>query len=190
MVGDIKEKINTFLLEENVFERECEVVYFFVEIRKILEKEEIREEFKILNFYCDWTVHSRKDRNSEIQDILQELKEDHLKDVNFAHMDRLKEDLHKFSKRVGVVDVTEDKHLWNILVLTFTRVLSDQPIVIGKEEGEEWEIGEIKAFSYKRIKRNSTLVYYSLEYIGKDGKPNIGSYVSGRITREFAEVQE
>lgn len=186
MVGDIKEKINIFLMEDRVFERECEVVYFFVEVRKILENKKMRENFKVLNFYCDWTVHPRKDKTSEIQEILHELKEDHLKDVNFAHMERLKEDLHNFSKKIGILDVTEDKNLWNKLVLTFTRVLSDQPIIIGKEEGEEWRVGEIKSFCYKHIKQNSTLVYYSLEYIDQHGESNLGSFVSGRITRELA----
>jgi len=43
---------------------EADVVYTFVEIRKLLERERKKTEFKALTFFCDWVVHVELNRGS------------------------------------------------------------------------------------------------------------------------------
>jgi hypothetical protein len=38
---------------------EAEAVYLLVEIRKLLEQRNAKEQYKYLTFHCDWAVHSR-----------------------------------------------------------------------------------------------------------------------------------
>lgn len=53
---NILEKLKVFLQTRAVFEEECEVVYFLIEIRKLIE-DNIKS-YKTLYFYCCWVAHS------------------------------------------------------------------------------------------------------------------------------------
>jgi len=53
----IIDKLKDFLNKHSMFNEECEVVYFFVEIRKLIEDD--KKNYGILYFYCCWVVHSR-----------------------------------------------------------------------------------------------------------------------------------
>jgi hypothetical protein len=41
---------------------EVQVVYLLAGIRKLIERDELGEEYSDLKFYCDWTLHSHLDR--------------------------------------------------------------------------------------------------------------------------------
>jgi len=53
----IVEKLRKFLQNHPKFEKECEVVYFLAEVRKIIEDN--KNEYETLWFYCNWTLHSK-----------------------------------------------------------------------------------------------------------------------------------
>jgi len=55
--NNILKKLHTFLQMPTVFKKEYEVVYFLVEIRKLIEEK--KKNFKILYFYCCWVAHSK-----------------------------------------------------------------------------------------------------------------------------------
>ncbi len=42
--------------------QECQVVYFLVELRKVLELRVLLGQYTALKFYCDWAMHPRMDR--------------------------------------------------------------------------------------------------------------------------------
>lgn len=51
------DKLKIFLNKHPVFKEECEVVYFLVAIRKLIEDD--KKKFRTLYFYCCWVAHSR-----------------------------------------------------------------------------------------------------------------------------------
>lgn len=53
----IIEKLSIFLNKHPIFSEECEVIYFLVEIRKLIEDD--KQNFRTLYFYCCWVAHSR-----------------------------------------------------------------------------------------------------------------------------------
>jgi hypothetical protein len=74
MTPEIIRKLNEFLTSRIPFKEECEAVYLMVEIRKLLDREHPRDCFAKVRFYCDWMVHTSKDRNqTAIKDIMEKL---------------------------------------------------------------------------------------------------------------------
>ena len=64
MILDIAHKLSQELAQSITSERQ--VVYILVELRKLLEKKGLlkEERFRALRFCCDWTVHSKLDRDT------------------------------------------------------------------------------------------------------------------------------
>jgi len=54
---NILNKLHTFIQIPTAFKKECEVVYFLVEIRKLIEGN--KNNYKTLYFYCCWVAHSK-----------------------------------------------------------------------------------------------------------------------------------
>jgi len=86
---------------------EAEVVYAFVEIRKLLERERRKKDFKALTFFCDWVVHVQLNRGST-PDMLSVLDE-RLPKLNLSSLDDIgyDEDLHRFTSLSGLKDELE-----------------------------------------------------------------------------------
>lgn len=61
----IKAKLRKFLDEHSKFEEECEVVYFLLEIRKLIEGN--KRKYGTLYFYCCWVAHSQLSYGSTAQ---------------------------------------------------------------------------------------------------------------------------
>jgi len=180
MIDDIVNKLNKLLQKENLFDGEEDIVYYFVELRKLLERSSTCKKFRIIKFYSDWVVHTKKDRVKGIRDILEEIKENKLKDVEFAIAERLKEELHEFSLENGIGNVTSDKFLWNKLLLGLIRVLAEQPIEIRGS----LKPGDVKSFCYSEIDTKYRLIIWRLEYIDVYGKPITIPCASGKIIKE------
>lgn len=139
--SEIIEKLSTFLNKNKTFNEECHVVYLLVEIRKILEHDNERE-YKLLKFFCDWTVHTKKDRSmggivnivseidrlvSSVDKITTEQNEQILK---FLEMKELRRELSQFFPSRFLPDnLTEDDLTWSTFVDTLAQVLSGQPIL-------------------------------------------------------------
>ena len=138
---EIQEKLNNFLIKYQLFKEESQVVYLLVEIRKILEHDN-EKNFKLLKFFCDWTVHTKKDRSMEgiikiameinnlvssVDKITTEQNEIILK---FFEMKELRQELLDFLNAHLLFNkiCTEDK-AWKAFVELLTQVLSGQPIL-------------------------------------------------------------
>lgn len=138
---EIVEKLDKFLLKHMPFSEECEVVYLLIEIRKIMEHDN-ESRYKLLRFFCDWTVHTKKDRQMEgiigivkkidelvssVDKITTEQNEQILK---FFEMKELRDEFSQFLLNHSLSNIlcTVDNN-WSTFVDILTQVLSNQPIM-------------------------------------------------------------
>lgn len=70
--SEIEEKLTIELQKE--ITNEMQVVYILSRIRKILEIKKLKSKYPILNFYCNWVLHSEitKTDGKEVNKILKE----------------------------------------------------------------------------------------------------------------------
>ena len=62
-VNEIIEKLNTLIASDDAFNQEKDAVYFLVQIRKLMERDDIFDDYKSIKFYCDWVLHPQKEYN-------------------------------------------------------------------------------------------------------------------------------
>jgi len=137
---EIVDKLDKFLLKHSPFSEECEVVYLLVEIRKILEHDQ-DSNFKVLKFFCDWSVHTQKDRQmagiidiaSKIDQLVSTVDkittEQHEQILKFFEMSELRDELSKFFTMHSLpLALCEGDSNWSSFVDVLTQVLSNQPI--------------------------------------------------------------
>jgi hypothetical protein len=138
MTPEIIEKLNKFLNTHEVFTEECETVYLMVELRKLLEREHRGDQFSLVRFYCDWTVHTSKDRGqAAIKDLMEKLNkclgngspyptEDAF---NFFSLSELRRELSELFRTHGLrTELCQDDRHWTRFVDVLVQVLADQPI--------------------------------------------------------------
>lgn len=134
-MNEIKDKI-ALLLSDNVFTSEKDIIYFLVEVRKLLEKTKVLDQYKIVKFYCDWALHPEKDRNlRDMQEymLLLETKESELiGQRSMFKMLPLKEELSKVLVKLHITDFTQENDVWRRFRKQLFYVLSEQPFNIGK----------------------------------------------------------
>ncbi len=68
MKEDIISKLTT-LCNGNI-NSESEVLYFLTELRKLMERDLKKSQYPTLDFYANWVVHPKLDRNIEAQRVL------------------------------------------------------------------------------------------------------------------------
>lgn len=141
---DIINKLDRLLHGRMPFTEEWHVVYLLVEIRKVSDRDNNRKKYPLLRFYCDWCVHTDKDRiTPEMQAIMTDIYADifneltnHLrvkkgssKIVGFMYMEDLKIEVQTFLQEYGLMDsLVSDKENWIAFVSNLVNVLVDQPI--------------------------------------------------------------
>lgn len=135
MINDIHSKLQSLLNEDALFQRESEVVYFLVEVRKIIEKKKLYSNYPILLFYCDWIVHPQIDHDRTIQHIkpildLIEQGNGYAGMSQMHKMDPLKLVLSQFLSALELKDFTKDIDSWKSFFYNLRNVLVEQPIEI------------------------------------------------------------
>jgi hypothetical protein len=69
MEDALKEKLTRVL--NSPIETEEQVVYFFVELRKLMERSKtLKDKYPTVNLYCNWVVHTELDRSSLADEIV------------------------------------------------------------------------------------------------------------------------
>lgn len=142
-VPEIIDKLLSFLQKENIFTEECEVVYFMVEARKVIDQQKLN--LPILKFYADWCVHSSKDRiTPEIKEMSEQMYAgavarindpnspvDHAAPVSdFVYMVNLRREVGSFLAQYGLPEgLIQTKEEWIQFVSILAKVLENQPIV-------------------------------------------------------------
>lgn len=177
MAEEIISKLNFFLKNHLTFKEECEVVYLMVEIRKILDHKN-NGKYSLLRFYCDWTVHTRKDRiTKEMKKIMTEVYINIKKEIEtkrfvqenevikFIYMQQLRKETADFFTEINLFDelVKNDK-AWLFFLKLFVKILEDQPIIE--------PISEIKTFCFIPSVEGAVagIVVFKNKIIGKDKK--------------------
>jgi len=138
MTPEIIIKLNKFFDRHAPFKEECDAVYLMVELRKLLDREHGSDQFPKIRFYCDWTVHTSKDRNlADIQDIMERLENSFSNGsphptqdaFNIFSLSELREEMSNLFRIHGLrANFCQDDRHWKHFVDVFIQVLADQPI--------------------------------------------------------------
>jgi hypothetical protein len=153
---EIISKLHSLVLNRQPFSEESQVVYFMVEIRKILEREcgeETNLSYPLIKFYCDWVLHTEKTKiTPEIKEIINRIdseipvigevadRQQISQALSFIRMSELAEELKRFFYNFGIPPTTIDEPNWTSFVKLLISILVDQPIILRD--------GNIKSFSF------------------------------------------
>lgn len=160
MKKDIKNKLEEKLQKD--FLEESDVVYILSRIRKILEIDEQKEKYKILNFYCNWALHAKINCTHPIKNVLMDLEKDMAAHVDFVTHKPFKNDILLFLKEYNLRSVIFDN---STNLNTFNRLLlgiySDTPLSV-KNDSENFtitlnEVGNDGVFNIVIDKSNSNI---------------------------------
>lgn len=196
MEDRVKEKLND-LLRELPFAKEQQVVYFFVETRKLLDRIDQQNRYTYIRFFCDWILHTEKTYHLDVMhDDFDKIAADIeiqaqksitqlILDANrhpfaeFASFTKLREELASLLSEEGINDnlTTENDNWFSLRNLLF-RVLADQKIDFGNNP-----VRGIKFIEFREVKKylyGCILVVGFIEkgavkvepYIFVDDKPN------------------
>lgn len=124
MTDELKNKLR-LALEKNLGD-ECQVVYILSRIRKIIELEELRKRYRILNIYCNWCLHTRINNTEDFKDILEEFVNNAESRHYLLYFEEFKKQFRNFLKEELAFEIT-DNYL-NKFVQILTNVISDTPI--------------------------------------------------------------
>ena len=148
MKEEIIKKLESALDEP--IEKEKDVVYILAEIRKLLERDDKKSKYSVLNFYCNWVLHSVIDKvEPEIQKLLEEIKRDsHSSDHNRAILEKmldselLQKDLQKFVNDFSIGRNFEAN--WVAIKKLLIDIISDCPLKIKQ--------GSVKEFNFTHLR--------------------------------------
>jgi hypothetical protein len=132
---------------------ECQVVYILSLIRKILEIDGQETEYKLLNFYCNWVLHSKMNRKSSTNIILNLLgkgvdcqksgKEnvDQIKsnDPEFFKLSSFKQELCRFLKNSDLSTKAVDKR-WPSFRIMLLEIIKESPVTFTSNNLRQLEL--------------------------------------------------
>ncbi len=109
---------------------ELQVVYILSRIRKLLEIENLKGKYPVLNFYCNWSLHSEitKTDGKKINTILKEFIEKPEKRYMLSLHNQFRKELTKFL-RDKELPILSDSQLSNFN-FQLGKVISDTPIEV------------------------------------------------------------
>lgn len=120
---------------------EPQIVYFLAGLRKIIEQNNLSNEFPYLEFYCNWILHSVL-KGSFVQKILQAFDEIHAQLLaggkrsreseasRISSMTFLREDIERLLNRYGINGIFQDPDDWTRFLFLYTSVIEDVPLKI------------------------------------------------------------
>lgn len=128
---EILEKLQKELEKE--IKEESQVVYILSRIRKLLELNNQKSEFKYLNFYCNWALHARIDRTESVAEILRGISMQTAEGFNFLTFNHLKIELKKFFVKYSLPENILDSQ-WINFANFLVEVYSDTPLTFYPED--------------------------------------------------------
>jgi hypothetical protein len=137
MKSEIVQKLQTFL-GAGPLDDDCRVVYFLVQIRKLLERSDAPPaQNKTLRFYCNWALHVKLDRNRAAEDFLAEVdpiltlsanldKSAHDRSDELLTLRLFRSELRTFLSQNGIDTATCDAdELWDIFLRAYSNVVEN-----------------------------------------------------------------
>lgn len=138
MLKDIHTKLSDCLVFESFNERD--VAYSLIQMRKILEKEDIKKEFPLIVFYADWVVHSFLDKYGAQQELAEIEKiftgnretDAQVDIINAVYplisFTKLKGEMEKFLEKYLLPKQVLVEPFWNNFLDCLIEILSDIPL--------------------------------------------------------------
>lgn len=132
MKADIKLKLTDELAKD--INTEIQVVYILSRIRKILEIDSKKEDYKVLNFYCNWCLHNKINDVRPVESVIKEFITDPIGDhgfLDFVPFDKeFKRFLKEYEINTNIYSSVQKEHIFkNILV----QIYSDTPLIVESE---------------------------------------------------------
>lgn len=120
---------------------EEDLLFLLVKMRKLLERKELKRDYPVLLFYCDWSVHAVMDRHGardmvrrvdELIDRYLDGNRDTLREVAaLLSLDGLRSEIRRFCGQFGLPPyVVTDDDTWNRFRELFVRNISDCPLIL------------------------------------------------------------
>lgn len=117
-------------------EKECQVVYILAEARKLLERLGDKNNFSVLNFYSNWTLHPEIDRTSSIRPLLERIEETILKTQKYdpliimkmVNFDKFRSEIGTFLERFNIDNPFVNIKFWRDFRRTLVAILIDCPL--------------------------------------------------------------
>lgn len=118
-----------------------DIAFLFSEIRKMIEAGDTQ--YKTLKFYCDWLLHTQKDRfHSEMKQYIKEIYEFAVKHIKnpmhleyskkigeLIYFEELKKDLDKIFSDKGISKKILEGETWLNLIRVIVKLLEDQSLM-------------------------------------------------------------
>ncbi len=145
MTPDILKKLTREL--DAGIKTEVQVVYLLAGIRKLIERDEIKEEYADLNFHCDWALHSKLDR-ATAKEILKKFDAAHallrgqikLRDLppplsteieRISKMSSFEKELSRFLAEYDLPPLTKNRpDGWSYFLHLYAKVIEDIPLMV------------------------------------------------------------
>lgn len=163
MKAEIVEKLKVYLQTHEI-NKEDEVVYIMVELRKLLDRHVelgIDDNFHLIRFYCDWTVHTAKNHiTPAMKDIIRKIDENldpypREDNVAFLLLPEFRNEIKRLFEFSGFdASLYDRSEKWKKFVIALSQVLSDQPMID--------PISNIKEFRY--ITRNNEHISVNIDF--------------------------
>jgi hypothetical protein len=169
MRDDILLKIANLCSPDDYPLSECEVLYFMVEIRKVLDSLTSKNELSTLYFYCNWVAHISMDRGNIIVGYLEKLTEQFNQAQPFImnpelygliSFDALRKQVIIFLQNNNLNNWAGDNTKWSKFKILLLNILVDCPLedrsgnlLISKFEYKLGENGNIDYAVYDRESR-------------------------------------
>jgi hypothetical protein len=124
------------ILKQSIYS-EQDVVYILSRIRKILEIDEKKEQYKVLNFYCNWALHSKINDTNSIKDILISLETDINAHIDFVTHKPFKENFYKFLCEYNLAsDILSNSVILRAFSFALQKTYSDTPLYVKTDQEE------------------------------------------------------
>jgi len=154
MKEEIEEKIKRLLEEEIPFSKEYQVVYLFVQLRKLIDKTSKNKDHQYIRFVANWIVHTKLEREGtlallydDFEKIAEDLESQNGKTIlqllvegetnsfaTFVSFNKLRQELINFFSSRGIPnDLLEEDTNWCALRNLLFRILADQPLDFNKK---------------------------------------------------------
>jgi len=199
MTPDILSKISVVL--SSPLSLEMEVTYILSGIRKIIERDELEDEYTYLFFHCNWALHTSMDRGlaktvlSNFNDAyphlasgmdIHELPNGNGREIEMiSKMEKFREELSKFLKEHHLPDISKGNN-WPRFLHLYGHIIEDCPLKI-KSSDDQSTVTEvvIKMETANEHPHNQTYYKINWNIIARDG--NQGTFF---IINSFFDDEE
>ena len=167
----IVEKLEHFLRQRKGIRTEAEVVYVLVELRKLLEHDNTKAKSPVLNFYCNWVVHTKLESSPIADRIIRLMDNLHAYMVSKTNtaisiddlralldQSSLRKELGALLSRCGLpTTFCDDDTNWNRFQRALGAVIQDAPLFVQRDKKQKTRFIESVAFRNKPLEHGLSL---------------------------------